>query len=80
MVLTPAGKISRYFYDISYSGRDLRLGLVEASRKQDRLAGRSGPALLLPLRPDRGQVRRDHHEFRRLGGVLTCWDSARSSA
>jgi protein SCO1 len=31
LVLTPAGKISRYFYDISYPGRDLRLGLVEAS-------------------------------------------------
>ena len=31
MVLTPDGKISRYFYDIRYSPRDLRLGLVEAS-------------------------------------------------
>ncbi len=31
MILTPAGKISRYFYDIHYSGRDLRPGLVEAS-------------------------------------------------
>jgi len=32
IVLTPAGKISRYFYDISYPARDLRLGLVEASQ------------------------------------------------
>lgn len=31
MVLTPAGKVSRYFYGISYPSRDLRLGLVEAS-------------------------------------------------
>ena len=31
MVLTPQGKISRYFYGIDYSPRDLRLGLVEAS-------------------------------------------------
>src|SRR5579864_5456396 len=31
MVLTPEGKISRYFYGISYPDRDLRLGLVEAS-------------------------------------------------
>lgn len=31
MVLTPEGKVSRYFYGILYPSRDLRLGLVEAS-------------------------------------------------
>jgi protein SCO1/2 len=31
MVLTPQGKISRYFYGIDYAPSDLRLGLVEAS-------------------------------------------------
>ncbi len=31
IVLTPEGKLSRYFYGIEYSARDLRLGLVEAS-------------------------------------------------
>jgi protein SCO1/2 len=31
MVLTPEGRISRYFYGIVYKPRDLRLGLVEAS-------------------------------------------------
>jgi protein SCO1/2 len=31
MVLTPKGKISRYFYGIQFPSRDLRLGLVEAS-------------------------------------------------
>lgn len=31
LVLTPQGKVSRYFFDIRYSPRDLRLGLVEAS-------------------------------------------------
>ena len=30
-VLTPEGKLSRYFYGIEYPPRDLRLGLVEAS-------------------------------------------------
>ena len=30
-VLTPEGKLSRYFYGIQYPPRDLRLGLVEAS-------------------------------------------------
>ena len=31
MVLTPEGKISRYFYGIQYPARDLRFGLMEAS-------------------------------------------------
>lgn len=31
IVLTPEGRIARYFYGIEYSPRDLRLGLVEAS-------------------------------------------------
>jgi protein SCO1/2 len=31
MVLTPKGKISRYFYGLQFPSRDLRLGLVEAS-------------------------------------------------
>ncbi len=31
VVLTPQGKISRYFYGIDYPSRDLRLGLVEAA-------------------------------------------------
>ena len=67
MVLTPARKVSRYFYDINYSPRDLRLGLVEASDDRDRLAGRSDPAVLLPLRPHRGQIRAGHHELRAAG-------------
>jgi len=32
MVITPQGKIARYFYGIEYPGRDLRLALVEASQ------------------------------------------------
>jgi len=34
MVLTPEGRLSRYFYGIEYSARDLRLGLVEAARER----------------------------------------------
>jgi len=36
MVLTPDGKVSRYFYGIEYAPRDLRFGLLDAS------AGRIG--------------------------------------
>jgi protein SCO1/2 len=31
VLLTPAGRVSRYFYGIDYPTRDVRLGLVEAS-------------------------------------------------
>jgi protein SCO1/2 len=34
MVLTPEGKVSRYFYGVEYAPRDLRLGLVEASQNK----------------------------------------------
>ena len=32
MVLTPDGRLSRYFYGVEFPPRDLRLGLVESSR------------------------------------------------
>ncbi len=38
MILTPDGRMSRYFYGIEFSGRDLRLGLIDAS------AGKIGTA------------------------------------
>lgn len=30
MLLTPEGRISRYFYGVEYPSRDLRLGLIDA--------------------------------------------------
>jgi len=35
MIVTPKGRLARYFYGIEYSGQNLRLGLVEAS--EDRI-------------------------------------------
>jgi len=32
LVLTPEGRIDRYFYGVQYAARDVRLGLVEASQ------------------------------------------------
>lgn len=32
LLLTPEGRISRYFYGVEFPGRDLRLGLVDASQ------------------------------------------------
>jgi protein SCO1 len=34
MILTPEGRVSRYFYGVEYAPRDVRLGLVEASRNK----------------------------------------------
>ncbi|MCC6763761.1 MAG: SCO family protein [Deltaproteobacteria bacterium] len=44
MVATPEGKLARYYYGVEYSGRDLRLGLVEAA---DHKIGSAVDALLL---------------------------------
>jgi protein SCO1 len=33
-VLTPAGRVARYFYGVDYAPRDVRLGLVEASQNR----------------------------------------------
>ena len=50
VVATPQGKLSRYFFGIDYSPRDLKFALIESSHGEDRLAGRAGVALLLSLR------------------------------
>ena len=34
MVVTPEGKLARYFYGVGYPSRDLRLGLIEASQNK----------------------------------------------
>lgn len=71
MVLTPRGKISRYFYGIEYAPRDLRLGLVEASANKigspvDRLL-----LLCYHYDPAQGKYGAVVINFIRLGGGLT---------
>jgi protein SCO1/2 len=44
LVLTPDGRIDRYFYGVQYPARDVRLGLVEAS--EGRIGSRTDRALL----------------------------------
>ncbi len=34
MVLTPQGRVARYFYGVEYAPKDLKLGLIEASANQ----------------------------------------------
>lgn len=34
MILTPEGRLSRYFYGVEYSPKDIRLGLIEAAKNK----------------------------------------------
>ncbi len=71
VVLTPAGKVSRYFHDIRYSPRDLRLGLVEAS--QNRIGSLADTVLLYCFHydPSEGKYGLVVMNLVRVGGVLT---------
>src|SRR5206468_2420493 len=71
VLLTPTGKVSRYFYDIRYSPRDLRLGLVEASA--NRIGSAADQVLLFCFHydPVEGKYGPAVMAFVRLGGVLT---------
>jgi protein SCO1/2 len=71
MLLTPDGRISRYFYGVEYPARDIRLGLVDAS------AGKIGTpidrALLFCYQYDPASARYSAAILKiiRLGGILT---------
>jgi len=71
MLLTPEGRISRYFYGIEYPSRDVRLGLVDAS------AGKIGTPidhlLLYCFQYDASEARYSATILRivRLGGLAT---------
>jgi protein SCO1 len=71
MLLTPDGRISRYFYGVEYPARDVRLGLVDAS------AGKIGTpidhVLLYCFHYDPSEARYSASilKIMRLGGVLT---------
>ena len=71
MVLTPQGKIARYFYGIQYPPRDLRLGLVEASA--NRIGSPVDQVLLLCYHYDLllGKYSALTMNFVRFGGALT---------
>jgi protein SCO1/2 len=71
MLLTPDGRISRYFYGVEYPSRDMRLGLIDAS------AGKIGSPidhlLLYCFQYDPSTARYSATILRivRLGGILT---------
>lgn len=71
MVLTPRGKLARYFYGIEYSSRDLRFALVEAS--EGRVGTLVDHLLLLCYQydPATGRYGAITVSLVRIGGVLT---------
>jgi protein SCO1 len=72
MLLTPEGKVSRYFYGLEYPSRDLRYGLEDAS------GGKIGSPVTQPLRllcyaydPVTGQYRLLTLRLVQAGGIVT---------
>lgn len=71
LLLTPDGRISRYFYGIEYPGRDMRLGLVDAS------AGKIGTPIdhvllfCYQYDPSTATYSASILKIIRLGGILT---------
>ncbi|HYG80527.1 MAG TPA: SCO family protein [Pyrinomonadaceae bacterium] len=71
MVLTPDGRVSRYFYGVEYFPKDLRFGLIEAS---DNKIGSLADQLLLycyHYDPATGRYGPVVMRIMRLGGVAT---------
>ena len=70
-VLTPKGHISKYFYGIEFSARDLRLGLIEAS--DERIGTPVDDFLLFCYHydPATGKYGASVLRLVRLGGILT---------
>lgn len=69
-ILTPSGKISRYFFGIQYSPRDLRLSLVEAG--ESKIGSPTDQVLLYCFHydPNTGKYTPSVLNFVRVGGVL----------
>ncbi len=71
MVLTPTGKLYRYFLDIKYPARDLQLSLVQAS--DNKVGSVVDQALLFCFHydPSQGKYGPAIMNLVRLGGILT---------
>lgn len=70
MVLTPEGRLARYFYGINYPPRDLRLALVEAS--ESRIGSKVDQLLLYCYHydPATGRYAATAMNLVRLGGIV----------
>jgi protein SCO1/2 len=71
MILTPRGRIARYFYGVEYAPRDVRFGLIEAA--ENRIGTPVDQLLLYCFRydPHTGTYSAVILNIVRLGGALT---------
>jgi protein SCO1/2 len=71
VVLTPKGRVARYFYGVEYAPRDLRFGLIEAA--EERIGSPVDQILLLCYRydPKTGKYGAAVMTSLRLGGAAT---------
>jgi protein SCO1 len=71
MILTPDGRVDRYFYGVQYPARDFRLGLVDAS--QGKIGTLTDQALLFCYQydPETGKYGMVVMNVVRAGGALT---------
>ena len=70
MIMTPEGRLSRYFYGVEYAPLDVRLGLVEASR--NKIGTLADQALLFCYHydPTTGKYGTMAIDFLRIAGVV----------
>ena len=71
MVLTPDGRISRYFYGVQFPARDVRLGLVEASAGKIGTVADHAMLLCYQYDPETGKYGFVVMNIVRGGGILT---------
>jgi cytochrome c oxidase subunit 2 len=71
VILTPKGRVARYFYGVEYAPRDLRFGLIEAA--EERIGTPVDQVLLLCYQydPKTGKYGAAVMKSLRLGGVVT---------
>jgi protein SCO1 len=70
-VLTPQGRVSRYFFGIEYSSRDLRFGLVDASQQKIGTLADTMLMLCYHYDPSTGQYGLLTMRLLKAGGLLT---------
>lgn len=71
ILITPEGKVAQYYYGIEYSPKDMRLGMIEASKEK---IGTVVDQLILfcyHYDPTTGKYGAVAMNFLRLGGILT---------
>jgi protein SCO1 len=71
MILTPEGKLARYFYGIEFPSNDLRLSLIEAS--ENKIGSLADKVLLYCFHydPSQGRYSASIMNIIRAGGILT---------